>query len=194
MLKNKFNKIQIVNLHLAGTIYDINNKVKNRIEKYIREYYVSYQDVMNLEGFKFGNNYGLFDIQKMDKQEMKIGFINSNGVVVVEPLYFIAGYLKEQPYKILKLNNKMGIIDINGILRIPLEYDEMDFDFSEGLLAVKRNGKIGFLNEKLEIVIPLIYENGDKPVYRSTFKNATSKLTLNGKKVTIDNTGKVLNE
>lgn len=55
--------------------------------------------------------------------------------------------------------------------------------FSEGLCSVKKNGKYGYIDTSGKEVIPPKYE------WALPFKNSKAEITLNGRKLLINNKG-----
>lgn len=95
------------------------------------------------------------------KSEWRIGFINKNGDIAIEPIYesinlnkynFIDGV------SWVKLPEQKGffLIDKTGKMILDKKYEKVG-DFHEGMCAVYQGLKMGFINTEGEEVIPMKY-------------------------------------
>ncbi len=89
--------------------------------------------------------------------EQSVGYMNSRGKIVVEPVFDALSESFSEGYATAVINDKAGYIDARGRIAIPLEYDKA-FPFSEGLAAVQKAGKFGFISSKGEIKIPFDFD------------------------------------
>lgn len=76
----------------------------------------------------------------------KYGFINSNGKILVRPIYDEVFDFKDGFAKVVK-NKKYGFIDKTGRIIVKPIYDDAD-DFSEGMALVKKGETYRFINDK----------------------------------------------
>jgi len=88
----------------------------------------------------------------------KIGFINCNGAVVVDPIY--DSYMEPGQNRIpVKRDNLWGFIDsFNGKLLCEPRFEDVR-PFSEGLARWKTTGGIGYIDLEFEIVFTHLYKN-----------------------------------
>ncbi len=112
----------------------------------------------------------------------KVGLLDENLNVIVEPKYSQIGKFNEGLAFVANEEGKYGFIDTKGKEIISLIYDDADF-FSEGLAPVVKNGKWGFIDKKNNVVIDFQYTGNMKPfsdglaLYRKN--NRTSKTDSN---------------
>jgi len=126
-------------------------------------------------------------------KDRNYGVINKQNEAVIPFEYdYLSGYVAINRYAAEK-DGKLGFIDLRNKVVIPFNYSSCLF-FSEGLFVVsKRLGtgdtaveKWGYIDVNGKEVIPFIYDDADK------FDNGKAKVEINGKKMLIDKTGKVL--
>ena len=92
---------------------------------------------------RFSENFALFYTHNG-----KVGFLNKNGNIVIQPLYesaldFTNGYASVARYINGKL--KWGCINKDGIQTVPFIYDDA-FHFENGIALVELEGKIGLID------------------------------------------------
>lgn len=95
----------------------------------------------------------------------KLGFVDYNGKVVVEPKYRYVSRFKNGLARVLSFESEpdlgaesgYGLIDTSGKIVVPLEYKQIGL-LSEGLIAFRKNEKLGYMNRELKIVIPEIFD------------------------------------
>lgn len=88
----------------------------------------------------------------------KMGFIDKNDVVVIEPQYDSANDFHTALSCVSK-NGKWGFINKKGEEVIPLIYEEIShWIFIEGLACVKKDGAWGAIDKKGNLIIPCLYE------------------------------------
>ena len=123
------------------------------------------------------------------KYELKLGFIDKTGEIVIPCVYDDVAtgvfYNFSEGLAAVRLDGKWGFIDKTGKEAIPFQYDYA-MAFSEGLAAVLKNDKWGYINQKGEEVIPCQYVNGRE----IGFSEGLAGMEKNGKWGFIDKTGK----
>ncbi|MBR2570506.1 MAG: WG repeat-containing protein, partial [Clostridia bacterium] len=109
------------------------------------------------------------------------GFVDSTGVVVVEPLYDSVGGFFEGLADV-QSGGKWGFIDRTGTVVVEPQYEEVRH-FSEGLAAVESGGKWGFVDSTGTVVV--------KPQYEGVrnFSEGLAAVEAGGKWGFIDRTG-----
>lgn len=127
----------------------------------------------------------------------KWGFIDMSGKEIITPKYTAAENFKdgialvEYDFSYGGYINKLGQLDVSQNIGVELWISEKyDWGYvcQNGLIAVSLKGKWGYINESGAVVIPIIFDEvGD-------FKDGKSDVILNGKNVTIDESGNVLKE
>lgn len=116
--------------------------------------------------------------------DLRYGFVDQNGNVIVEPKYAEAGNFSEGLAKVGK-DGKYGFVDKGGKVVVPLEYDVAG-DFSDGLAPVGKSGKYGFVDQSGQIVIPLEYDTaGD-------FSDGLARVWKGSKGGAINTTGQIV--
>ena len=86
------------------------------------------------------------------EQNGKIGFINTQGEVVVPCIYdWTVGWFSEGLASV-EQNGKRGYINTKGEVVIPCIYDEAE-DFSEGFARVEQNGKGFIINKEGKVIV-----------------------------------------
>ena len=154
--------------------------------------------VAALQSFEVENN-----------NDVKCGYKNDNGKVVVAAKYYSCGDFSEGMARVslMKMGKvkgydgaedyedylyMQGYINEAGKLIIPVEHQAPLFygviidyrDFKEGLVAVYKNGKYGYMNKTGKMVIPYTYQTaGD-------FSDGRVVVSKNDKYGVIDKTGK----
>ena len=96
---------------------------------------------------------------RVTDENLKYGFIDKTGHLVIPCQYDDAGDFSEGLAWVQDENFKYGFIDKTGKLVIPCQYDHAG-DFSEGLAAVwdESSGKWGFIDVTGQLAIPYQYE------------------------------------
>lgn len=156
--------------------------------------------VAALQSFEVENN-----------NDVKCGYKNDNGKVVVAAKYYSCGDFSEGMARVslMKMGKvkgydgaedyedylyMQGYINEAGKLVIPVEHQAPLFygviidyrDFKEGLVAVYKNGKYGYMNKTGKMVIPYTYKTaGD-------FSDGRVVVSKNDKYGVIDKTGKTI--
>jgi hypothetical protein len=102
------------------------------------------------------NTEGLLVITRPSNGVSKIGFVDLNGKVRIEPKYDEA-YQFSDGRALVLLNEKYGYINPKGEEVIKPQFYEA-CSFSEGLAAVKIDGKYGFIDTKGDVKIPPQFE------------------------------------
>ena len=96
-------------------------------------------------------------LNKIKKQQLKEGLINTNGVIIIDPIYdevsgyFIDGFMR------IRNNGFSGIVNENGEIIIPLEYDNV-LDYKNGMFLAKKAKKWGIIDIDNNIIIPFEYK------------------------------------
>ncbi|GEM_PF-2103496 len=131
---------------------------------------------------------GIFKIWEKNK----MGYLDSAGLLLLPPRYDYASPIN-QNYCVVRQAGKYGIRKINTDETENLQYDYMDHDDflrardrKGDLLLVKKNNKYGYINLEGEVIIPIQYEKA------LTFKEGYASVLLNGEKLIIDKSGKVI--
>lgn len=131
---------------------------------------------------------GIFKIWEKNK----MGYLDSAGLVLLPPRYDYASPIN-QNYCVVRQGGKYGIRKISTDETANLQYDYMDHDDflrardnKRDLLLVKKNNKYGYINLEGEVIIPIQYEKA------LTFKESYASVLLNGEKLIIDKSGKVI--
>ena len=184
--------------HLPGVygIYAIRNK-EYADDLQIRLFNVKLNKYLNLKPFQdVSRNFseGLLAVFS----NKKIGYINENGDVVVEPIYDGSGlgfadvgmeggdgegdgdYI---PDNMSSFYSDCYLINLN-INSIETQIWKNRFDFSEGLAAVQIGEKYGYINKRGQIIIPIIYD------YTEAFINGVALVSIKENGVS---TSKVIN-
>ena len=86
----------------------------------------------------------------IDEQTQKMGFIDKNGNVVIEPVYDNVEMFSDGISKV-ELEDKTGYIDIDGNLIVSFIYDELGL-WNEDVIHVELDGKNGFVNKIWKIL------------------------------------------
>ena len=94
---------------------------------------------------------GIATVSKYQGENVKYGYIDSTGTLIIEMLYDQAGHFSEGK-ACVKKDNAYGYIDKNGRVVIPFQFEEASH-FSNGFAAVKKDGFVGFINAAGEVVI-----------------------------------------
>ena len=137
--------------------------------------------------FSFSNE-PRFKIFNEKDSNIKFGYIDKNGKVVIEPKYvgafdFIDGVAQ---VAIAKDNSYYyGLIDVNGKGILKFEYDNI-LPFSENLAAVSSNDKYGYVNKKGKFVIWPKYDDA------YSFRSGVARVVVDDKVGYIDKSGKYL--
>ena len=172
--------------HLPGVygIYAIRNKEYGD-DLQIRLYNVKLNKYLNLKPFQdVSRNFseGLLAVFS----NKKIGYINENGDLVVEPIYDGSGlgfadvgmeggdgegdgdYI---PDNMSSFYSDCSLIDVN-INSIENQIWKNKFDFSEGLAVVQIGEKYGYISKRGQIIIPIIYD------YAEAFINGVALVSI----------------
>ena len=135
----------------------------------------------------FDNNLAMIATQTLDNQHLKMGYINSKGKWIIEPIYDYEPnilYRKVGKYFKLSKNMQWGIIDDNNKIIVPFEYQDIDLPYFlqssllfgiQDRLAVCKNGKWGYLNSKKKLIINFQYQQAQ------TFVNGFARVKLQDK-------------
>jgi hypothetical protein len=95
-------------------------------------------------------------LNKTGHIQLKEGLINTNGNILINPIYDeISGYF-QNGYMRVRNNGKTGIIDEEGKIVIPIEYEDIS-DLKDGVFLAKKSSKCGMIDIKEQIVIPFEY-------------------------------------
>lgn len=113
--------------------------------------------------------------QELDKDEIfpfrsrvngKIGYINWNSEIVIEPQYASGTYFEKDGYATVSIKNdsieKFAVIDLKGNYFISFEegYELISLNNEiENWILVIKDGKWGYINYDKEILIPLEYDS-----------------------------------
>ena len=121
-------------------------------------------------------------------QDGKIGYINNNGKIIINPIYKVGNDFSEGLSSVRE-HDKYGFIDSEGKYVIEPKYD-LAFNFYNGIAKVFLKGKPFFIDKKGEIVISnkftsLEFINKDLAVV-STTNNYKGVLNLVSNKLVID--------
>ncbi|MDZ7934207.1 MAG: WG repeat-containing protein [Emticicia sp.] len=84
-------------------------------------------------------------------------------------------------------SNRWGVVDEKNQVIIPFIYDGMGF-VGENLIPVQKGLKWGYVNTSGKIIIPFVYDEANP------FSGEVASVTLKGKYITIDKSGKCTNE
>jgi len=104
---------------------------------------------------------GIMMVSKKTKDEVKYGFIDDNGEVIVEPIYddtrfYVGASMGSSGFSEglapVKLKDKWGYINSKGVKIIDFKYEEAGL-FNDGLAYVKIDGKYGYINKQGTMVI-----------------------------------------
>ncbi len=95
-------------------------------------------------------------LNQIKKQQLKEGLINTNGKIIIKPIYdeisgyFINGFMR------VRNNGKAGIVNDTGKIVIPIEYDNV-LDYKNGMFTAEKNNKWGIIDTENKIIIPFEY-------------------------------------
>jgi uncharacterized membrane protein YhaH (DUF805 family) len=140
--------------------------------------------VSNVDNLNNTENSQLFPMATKTKDGARAGFIDINGIWVVQPIYDDAGEFSEGLAKV-EIGGKAGFIDKKGNWVIQPIYDYA-LEFSDGLARVKTGGKYGFIDKKGNWVIQPIYD------YASIFSEGLVIVEIGGKYGFIDKNGNLV--
>lgn len=90
-------------------------------------------------------------------QSGKFGYINQQGEVVIQPVYYSGHYFSEGLASV-RQNGRYGFINASGKMVIKPEYD-FATDFVHGLAVVFKDGKPLFINQKGKMALPAVYSS-----------------------------------
>lgn len=97
-------------------------------------------------------------LNKTGHIQLKEGLIDTNGNVILNPIYDeISGYY-HNGYMRVRNKGKTGIINKDGEVIIALEYDNIS-DENNGLFLAKKSKKYGMINTNGQIIIPFDYSS-----------------------------------
>jgi hypothetical protein len=181
--------------------------------------------ILNNYAQKWEKNYDFVDdcicgLSKV-KKDNKIGYVNKEGVVIIE-LQYNEGLTFHEGYVAVKKDSKWMYLDSTGKAITEAIYDDAN-SFNEGLAAVAKGSQYGFINTKGEMVIPFefsstrsfaeglapaanakndwgyIDKKGNwviKPAYdfADTFDSGEARVIKGGKVFYIDRTNKILRQ
>ena len=106
----------------------------------------------------------------------KIGFIDTTGKFITEPMFDRLGDNEELGLIPVLQDGKWGFVDSTGIISINPQFEDINWGFGEnGLAPVKLNDKWGYINTKGEFVIKPIFD------YASKFNNQITDIKIDGK-------------
>lgn len=118
----------------------------------------------------------------------KIGYINSKGKIVIQPIYKIGNDFSENLASVRE-HDKYGFIDKNGEYIIEPKFD-IALDFKNGIAKVFLKGEAMFIDKKGEIAIPPNYTSLDfinnNLAIVTTTSNAKGVLNIKTRKLVID--------
>lgn len=126
------------------------------------------------------------------------GFINSEGEIVVEPIYDFVGHFSEElcvVEKYVEDERHIGYIDSTGELVIPLRHIAYCSDFSEGLAPYDddwEKDKVGFINRSGEFKIEPQFEIDYEGEGTSGFHEGIAAVAIPSGCIYIDTEGKRL--
>lgn len=123
----------------------------------------------------------------------KYGFINKSGEFIVPARYDFADEFNPE-HKIARVSNlgKWGIVDIYGSEIVEPKYDEVII-CADGYIYVKDNNKCGILSVSGKEIYPTVCD--DKIEYSSSdnlFKHGIAYVTIDGKRVSVDQFGNII--
>ncbi|HEY0066320.1 MAG TPA: WG repeat-containing protein [Flavisolibacter sp.] len=124
------------------------------------------------------------------KKNGMYGYINASGVEVVPLEYSYASTSFFEGLAGVEKDGKSGFIDEGGTLVLPLQWNDVGL-FSEGLCGVRKEagGKFGFIDRQGTVIIPYQYD-----YVIEFFRKGTIKVSLDKQVITIDKTGKNVDE
>lgn len=175
LIKPKYKSISIINSNKLLVI-DKKEKVKiiNLKEKTLERIKSNYSDI------------GIFQNDKaICSLNNKEGIINSNGINIVDNIYYWIGILNDGNYRVA-LNGKYGIIDNNGNLIIDILYDSIGL-FKNGNYCLRMGNKIIVTNNKGKIIFDIENYNIDETTFGYKLEKYTS--TLHREVIFIDSNG-----
>ncbi len=175
---------QYIISYLSNDVYAIRNEAYGE-NLQIRLYNVRLKKYLNLKPYQdVSSNFsdGLLAVL-INK---KVGYINENGDLIVEPIYDRDGlnytYMEgEEGYEggehytetnMSTFYNNCSIINASKY-SIESQIWKSSYDFSDGLAVVKIGEKHGFINNKGQIVVPIIYD------YAEAFINGVAYVSMN---------------
>jgi len=117
-----------------------------------------------------------------DKDKHKYGYKNTDGQIIIEPVFYRAKDFSEGLGAISNEDGKWGFIEYSGNIVIDYHYSNVS-KFSEGLVCIKTSNKNwSFINRKNNIVISNLeynqvgdFENGKAKVSWQIYKTAKSE-------------------
>jgi len=124
---------------------------------------------------------GLRQIHKKEQGEIKYGFIDTLGNIVIPLRYDDADDFKDGVSRV-KFNKNYGLINTKGKELTTIKYDYMS-EIREGFAMIKSEGKRGFIDKNGKEVIKAGYSNGD------SFSEGYAKVFYGKKGGFIDKTG-----
>jgi WG containing repeat len=130
----------------------------------------------------------LFVISRYVNGDIKFGYINQSGKMIVEPQFYRAWEFSEGLAVIQDSSDTWGFIDKYGTkTTLPkswqVSYPEL---FSESLLLVRIDEQYGYINKSAKISIKPQFESANN------FSDGLASIKINGKSGYLDHSGKVV--
>lgn len=119
------------------------------------------------------------------KKDGKYGFINKQGKEVIPFTFEYASCMHEKRAPV-RQGNKWGYINNKGEQIIPYTFEKA-YRFGDGLAAVAISNKLGFIDTLGNMIIQPNYD-----VTWTYFKDGICDVELNGKKLTINTKGEII--
>lgn len=135
---------------------------------------------------KFENAYDFSDGVACVYLNGKAGFIAISGNFVIEPKFEEADWTFSNGLTWFVQNKKTGFIDLSGTIVIEPKFDNADF-FNEDVTTVRIGDKYGIIDMKGNFVVEPIFDD-----VIEQFADGKAQFEINGAKVWIDKTGKII--
>ncbi|MCL2775846.1 MAG: WG repeat-containing protein [Oscillospiraceae bacterium] len=101
---------------------------------------------------------GITTVHKTENGELKYGFMDKTGKVIIDYIYDNAGNFDESGLVAVCKNSKWGFIDISGNIAIPMIYQSVGYFYS-GRTQFEKDDKFGIIDTSGNIVVPADYDN-----------------------------------
>lgn len=113
-------------------------------------------------------------VVKKDKEKNKLGVIDMQGNIILEPKYDNITYLPNTGDFLVETNGKVGILSKNKETKVQIMYDSIELmDSDAGLYLVKKDNKYGVIDIKGNIKIYI--ENDEIGIDASKYTNNNIK-------------------